>query len=98
MRRSMQIAKPCMACIALCGEYKSRMTSEQATSSPTEVLFYHLEQQTLEKVLPSLVEKTLERGWRAVVQAGSQERRKEVAPRAGLEPATSRLTAGCSTN
>jgi DNA polymerase-3 subunit chi len=39
-----------------------------------EVLFYHLEQQTLEKVLPSLVEKTLERGWRAVVQAGSQER------------------------
>ena len=50
------------------------MTSEQATPSPTEVLFYHLEQQTLEKVLPSLVEKTLERGWRAVVQAGSSER------------------------
>lgn len=40
----------------------------------TEVLFYHLERQGLEKVLPSLVEKTLERGWRAVVQAGSQER------------------------
>jgi len=33
-----------------------------------------LERQPLEKVLPSLVEKTLERGWRAVVQAGSQER------------------------
>jgi DNA polymerase-3 subunit chi len=44
------------------------------SSSPTEVLFYHLELQTLEKVLPSLVEKTLERGWRAVVQSGSQER------------------------
>ncbi len=43
-------------------------------SQETEVLFYHLEQQSLEKVLPSLVEKTLERGWRAVVQAGSQER------------------------
>jgi DNA polymerase-3 subunit chi len=70
----MQIAKPCMACIALCGEYNSRMTSEQPTPTSTEVLFYHLEQQTLEKVLPSLVEKTLERGWRAVVQAGSQER------------------------
>jgi DNA polymerase-3 subunit chi len=42
--------------------------------SATEVLFYHLEQQGLEKVLPSLVEKTLERGWRAVVQAGSPER------------------------
>ena len=40
----------------------------------TEVLFYHLERQTLEGVLPSLLEKTLERGWRAVVQAGSEER------------------------
>jgi DNA polymerase-3 subunit chi len=40
----------------------------------TEVLFYHLERQPLERVLPSLVEKTLERGWRAVVQAGSEER------------------------
>jgi DNA polymerase-3 subunit chi len=40
----------------------------------TEVLFYHLERQPLEKVLPSLLEKTLERGWRAVVQAGSDER------------------------
>ena len=41
----------------------------------TEVLFYHLEHQPLERVLPSLVEKTLERGWRAVVQAGTEERR-----------------------
>lgn len=40
----------------------------------TEVLFYHLERQPLEHVLPALVEKTLERGWRAVVQAGSDER------------------------
>jgi DNA polymerase-3 subunit chi len=40
----------------------------------TDVLFYHLEHFPLERVLPSLVEKTLERGWRAVVQAGSQER------------------------
>jgi len=40
----------------------------------TEVLFYHLEHQPLERVLPSLVERTLARGWRAVVQAGSQER------------------------
>lgn len=40
----------------------------------TEVLFYHLERQPLERVLPALVEKTLERGWRAVVQAGSEER------------------------
>jgi DNA polymerase-3 subunit chi len=48
--------------------------SEQKAQETTEVLFYHLERQGLEKVLPSLVEKTLERGWRAVVQAGSQER------------------------
>ena len=40
----------------------------------TEVLFYHLEHQPLERVLPSLIERTLERGWRAVVQAGSEER------------------------
>jgi DNA polymerase-3 subunit chi len=40
----------------------------------THVLFYHLEHQPLERVLPSLLERTLERGWRAVVQAGSEER------------------------
>ena len=40
----------------------------------TEVLFYHLQNTTLDKVLPPLLEKTLERGWRAVVQAGSDER------------------------
>jgi DNA polymerase-3 subunit chi len=40
----------------------------------TEALFYHLEHQPLERVLPSLVERTLERGWRAVIQAGSDER------------------------
>ena len=45
-----------------------------ATATPTEALFYHLERQPLEVVLPLLLEKTIERGWRAVVQAGSQER------------------------
>lgn len=40
----------------------------------TEVLFYHLEHQPLDRVLPGLVERTLERGWRAVVQAGTDER------------------------
>lgn len=40
----------------------------------TEVLFYHLERQPLERVLPTLLERTLERGWRAVVQCGSEER------------------------
>jgi len=52
------------------------MSGQHATdqSQQTEVLFYHLEQQPLERVLPTLVEKTLERGWRAVVQANSVER------------------------
>jgi DNA polymerase-3 subunit chi len=40
----------------------------------TEVFFYHLQRQPLEKVLPQLVEKCLERGWRCVVQAASDER------------------------
>lgn len=39
-----------------------------------EVLFYHLERQPLEQVLPTLLEKSLERGWKAVVQAGHEER------------------------
>ncbi len=40
----------------------------------TEVYFYHLERQTLEDVLPGLLERSLERGWRAAVQAASEER------------------------
>ncbi len=40
----------------------------------TEVLFYHLQRQPLEAVLPSLLERCLARGWRALVQTGSDER------------------------
>jgi DNA polymerase III subunit chi len=40
----------------------------------TEILFYHLERAALEDVLPGLLEKTRERGWKAVVRAGSDER------------------------
>ena len=40
----------------------------------TEVYFYHLERQTLEEVLPTLLERSLERGWCAAVQAASEER------------------------
>lgn len=39
-----------------------------------ELYFYHLQNQPLERVLPSLLERSLERGWRVVVQAGSEER------------------------
>ncbi len=41
-----------------------------------EVLFYHLEGQPLEQVLPLLLDKTLQRGWRAVVQAKDDDRLK----------------------
>ena len=40
----------------------------------TEVLFYHLQGQKLEGVLPTLLEKSVERGWRVVVQSGIEER------------------------
>ena len=40
----------------------------------TEILFYHLQRQPIEKVLPPLLEKSLTRGWRVVVQASSDER------------------------
>ncbi len=40
----------------------------------TEILFYHLETQPLERVLPQLLEKTIERGWRAVVETSASER------------------------
>jgi DNA polymerase III subunit chi len=40
----------------------------------TEILFYQLKGQALEKVLPPLIQKSLERGWRVAVQASSDER------------------------
>ena len=39
-----------------------------------ELLFYHLQRRPLEAVLPALLQKTLERGWRAVVQGRTTER------------------------
>lgn len=40
----------------------------------TEVMFYHLMHAPLERALPQLIEKTLERNWRAVVQTANSER------------------------
>ncbi len=39
-----------------------------------EISFYHMTRTTLEAALPQMLEKTLERGQRAVVRAGSAER------------------------
>jgi DNA polymerase III subunit chi len=43
-------------------------------STVTEILFYHMQRQPLETVLPNLLEKSLERQWRVAVQATSEER------------------------
>jgi len=40
----------------------------------TECLFYHLERRALEDMLPGLVEKSLQRGWRAAIKTDSSER------------------------
>ena len=40
----------------------------------TEVRFYHMTRTPLEQALPQMLEKTLERGQRAVVRAGSEAR------------------------
>ena len=40
----------------------------------TETLFYHLERHSLDDVLPGLIEKTLGRGWRALIRTESAER------------------------
>lgn len=48
--------------------------TEAIAPAATEVLFYHLQNITLEQVLPTLLEKSLERGWRVCVQASSEER------------------------
>lgn len=44
----------------------------------SEVWFYHLEKRALEDVLPELLERTLARGWRAVVRAESSDRAQAI--------------------
>ena len=39
-----------------------------------ELWFYHLERSDVERALPPLLEKCLQRGWRALVRGGSPER------------------------
>ena len=45
------------------------------TKAPGEVWFYHLERASLEQVLPELLQKTLARGWRALVRTSDAEQR-----------------------
>ncbi|MDB2384148.1 DNA polymerase III subunit chi [bacterium] len=46
---------------------------KKVNSSVSELLFYHLENRPVGEVLPTLLEKTLDRGWRATVECGSDE-------------------------
>ena len=39
-----------------------------------EIWFYHLQRRPLENALPAICEKSLERGWRVVIEARSSER------------------------
>ena len=39
-----------------------------------DVLFYHLERAPLERVLPDLLQKSLQKGWRAIVEVEPLER------------------------
>lgn len=41
---------------------------------PCEVWFYHLERTGLDQALPELLEKTLQKGWKAIVRSGQAER------------------------
>jgi DNA polymerase-3 subunit chi len=42
--------------------------------APCEVWFYHLERTGLDQALPELLEKTLQRGWKALVRTPAPER------------------------
>lgn len=69
-RRSRRVASP---------KVRSLITKKDAAArTMTEVLFYHLQDTTLERVLPPLLEKSLARGWRVAVQTGSEERAEAI--------------------
>jgi DNA polymerase-3 subunit chi len=42
--------------------------------APCEVWFYHLERTSLDQALPELLEKTLARGWKALVRSPARDR------------------------
>jgi DNA polymerase-3 subunit chi len=43
-----------------------------------EVWFYHLERSTLDQVLPDLLDRSLQRGWRARVRVTDPDQRREI--------------------
>src|SRR5246127_3320009 len=74
-RRSTRAGVPAM--VFGCWTGWSQTTTKRANNprrAMTEVLFSHWQNMSLESVRPPLLEKSLERGWRVVVQSTSQER------------------------
>lgn len=49
-----------------------------AQSPATEVWFYHLERTGLDQALPELLEKTLQKGWKAVVRLREADRLQQL--------------------
>lgn len=48
------------------------------TEASGELWFYHLEQSTLDQVLPELLDRTLQRGWRARVRVADADQRRDI--------------------
>jgi DNA polymerase-3 subunit chi len=51
---------------------------EERGGAMTETLFYHLEKKSLDDVLPGLVEKSRERGWRVLIRADTADRAQAI--------------------
>ena len=49
-----------------------------AEGAPCEVWFYHLERSGLDDVLPGLLERTLQKGWRALVRSTMTDRLEQL--------------------
>ncbi|MEE9314384.1 MAG: DNA polymerase III subunit chi [Rhizobiaceae bacterium] len=64
----------------------------------TEVLFYHLTEHTLERALPGLLERSLERGWKVVVQSSRDTHRDGLNEHLWAYQADSFLPHGCQGN
>ena len=54
------------------------MRAEVTDAAATEVWFYHLERTGLDQALPELLEKTLQKGWKAVVRLREAERLQQL--------------------
>ena len=47
-----------------------RTNPDVSDAGSGEIWFYHLERSTLDQVLPELLDRTLQRGWRALIRVG----------------------------